>query len=600
MSRLLVHIGIPKTATSTIQARFARDRILEPLGIVYPDHGLPTEGVAHHLIYRSVREGDGAPAARALTAAVGADRDTLISSEAFTNLLVGRPGHTEPLTRFLTALTDIGWDVNVVAFIREATSFFESMYLQSVKTGTVVDPFDDYVAVRRGSYENLFRNLAALDVHTTVKAFQPATYGADWQDILGAADPVDTTEKANTRPSLKTLAMFLGYDRVGVDLGRADALRRLIGDAAPFTDDTAEFTLWAPDAAAEVAADALVAAERHGFSCYTDAFAGCPGPSGPTVVLTPDLLTTEDWAAAAEVLSRPPDILPLPEEGTPVITPAVIKPAHPIGHFYSPVVNPEEVAEYADRLWPATPPVIHGIDFNDEHHRHVLETLYPKFYADYDYPEYGVDDSDLQGYYTRNGQFGWLDGRTLFVLLRAWRPKRLVEVGSGYSTLLASDVNKRFLDGTCQIDAIEPYPRPFLHNPSFGVRLIEKKVQDVPLEEFEGLEPGDVVFIDSSHVCKTGSDVQFLYFEVLPRLRAGVRIHIHDIFLPLEYPKEWVLDANRSWNEQYLLRALLMDSTAYRVLFGCTYAVATFPDLVGKALGRDPTYAGASLWLEKV
>jgi hypothetical protein len=277
-----------------------------------------------------------------------------------------------------------------------------------------------------------------------------------------------------------------------------------------------------------------------------------------------------------------------------------IKPAHPNGHFYSPIVNPEEVGEYADRLWPAGRPVVRDIDFNDDFHRHVLTELYPKFFGDYDYPEEGVADTDLKGFYTRNGQYSWLDCRSLFVLLRAWRPNRLVEVGSGYSTLLSSDVNRRFLDGDCTIDAIEPYPRPFLHDPEFGVNLIQKKVQDVPLEEFESLGAGDVLFIDSSHVCKTGSDVYFLFFEVLPRLKPGVRIHIHDIFLPLEYPKKWVLDFNRSWNEQYLVRALLMNSNAYRVLFGSAYAHVTFPELVTKAVGHTRSYGGGSLWLEKV
>jgi hypothetical protein len=127
-------------------------------------------------------------------------------------------------------------------------------------------------------------------------------------------------------------------------------------------------------------------------------------------------------------------------------------------------------------------------------------------------------------------------------------------------------------------------------------------VQDVALEVFDELQAGDVLFIDSSHVAKTGSDVNRLYFDVLPRLATGVRVHIHDIFLPHDYPRAWVLDENRSWNEQYLVRALLMDSRRLRVRFGSAYAWTTFPDKVARALGvpRERAFGGGSLWLEIV
>lgn len=288
-------------------------------------------------------------------------------------------------------------------------------------------------------------------------------------------------------------------------------------------------------------------------------------------------------------------------EAAPQQAPA-IEASHPNGHFYSPVVDPGEVLVYASRLWPETPPTIAGVDFNDASHRHVLEELFPAWFGEYDYPEEGATDEELTGYYTRNSQFSWLDGRSLFVLLRAWRPKRLIEVGSGYSTLLSADVNRRFLAGQCDMICIEPYPRPFLRDPRFGTRLVESKVQDVPLQAYDVLEAGDILFIDSSHVCKTGSDVNHLYFEILPRLKPGVRIHIHDIFLPYEYPRNWVVDDNRSWNEQYLLRAMLMDSCAYKVLFGSSYAYARFPEAVRRALGhpRGIAYGGGSFWIEKV
>ncbi len=278
-----------------------------------------------------------------------------------------------------------------------------------------------------------------------------------------------------------------------------------------------------------------------------------------------------------------------------------VQAAHPDGHFYSPVCDTAEILSRADRIWPANPQVL-GIDFNDQSHLHVLRELFPRFIGEYDYPEHApADDENLRTFYTRNSQFSWLDSRSLFVLLRAWAPKRIIEVGSGYSSLLMADVNVRFLQERCELISVEPYPRPFLRTRLPGLsRLVEAKVQDVPTSLFESLRAGDVLFVDSSHVSKTGSDVNHLYFDVLPRLAAGVRVHIHDIFFPHDYPREWAIDENRSWNEEYLLRALLMYATRFRVVFGCSYAFYRFPDEVIRALAHPHgrAFAGGSFWIE--
>jgi hypothetical protein len=288
----------------------------------------------------------------------------------------------------------------------------------------------------------------------------------------------------------------------------------------------------------------------------------------------------------------------LPRKAPPA--PASPETLFPAGHFYSPVVDPAELRSQQARLWPAKPEVL-GIDFNDVYHERVLGKYFHSFYGDFAYPvEF---DGNPLAFYVENDQFSWLDCRALFVLLRAWRPQRFVEVGSGFSTLLVADVNRRFLDGAMKILCVEPLPRPALYDPSLGIeRLLVSKVQDVGLEPFAALQAGDVLFIDSSHVAKTGSDVNHLCFEVLPRLRKGVRVHFHDIFLPEDYPKPWVLDQNRSWNEQYVVRALLMHSSHFRVLFGSNYAFAAHPDLLRAAL-RNPDgayYGGGSLWIEKI
>ncbi|MEO8306353.1 MAG: class I SAM-dependent methyltransferase [Betaproteobacteria bacterium] len=277
-------------------------------------------------------------------------------------------------------------------------------------------------------------------------------------------------------------------------------------------------------------------------------------------------------------------------------------PFVPPGHFYSPIVDTRAVAAERERLWPSRP-VIAGIDWNDAGHRRILTEAFPRFLPLYDYPEVLPDGPNLAEFYTRNTQFSWLDARALFVLLHEWRPRRIIEVGSGYSSLLVADVNRRWFDNAMHVTCIEPYPRPFLANRIPGIsRLVEEKVQHVPVDAFGALMAGDMLFIDSSHVAKTGSDVNRLYFDVLPALAPGVRIHIHDIFLPHDYPQSWVIDENRSWNEQYLVHALLIYSKGFRVEFGCAYAFHAFPDLVVKALAhpRGRGYGGGSLWLTKL
>ena len=272
----------------------------------------------------------------------------------------------------------------------------------------------------------------------------------------------------------------------------------------------------------------------------------------------------------------------------------------PSGHFYSPVLDRAEAAASEARLWPAQPRLPAGIDFNDASHRQLLEVEFPRYIAGFDYAKKDAVPA-AGGYSPDNPQFGWLDAKVLFVMLQAWRPARVIEVGSGHSSLLMADVNKRFLGGSMHITCIEPYPESFLRDPGCGIdRLIQAKVQDVPLDEFDALAAGDVLFIDSSHVSKAGSDVNHLFFEVLPRLASGVRIHIHDVFLPFEYPRSWLLEQGRSWNEQYLLQALLMHSTAFGVVFGCSYCAWRFPELMHHTVAATEAPAGGgSFWIEK-
>jgi hypothetical protein len=284
--------------------------------------------------------------------------------------------------------------------------------------------------------------------------------------------------------------------------------------------------------------------------------------------------------------------------------PPAPKATFPPGHFYSPVPDPADLEARAGAFWGRTDLLTPGIDYNDASHEEILRDQFPRFMPDYTYPEHGPPDAELTGFYTQNSEFSWLDSRALFVLLRAWQPRRIIEVGSGYSSLLMADVNVRFLGGGADITCIEPFPRPFLRRPVPGIaRLIQSKAQEIPVSTFQDLGEGDLLFIDSSHVSKTGSDVNWLVLTVLPQLRPGVRVHVHDIWLPQDYPRRWVVNLGYHWNEQYLLHALLArNSAVFRVRFGCNYANLRFPDLVKNGLGSTTRFGfgGASFWFDIV
>lgn len=269
---------------------------------------------------------------------------------------------------------------------------------------------------------------------------------------------------------------------------------------------------------------------------------------------------------------------------------------HEVGHFYSPVCHPGELAARRATLWPQAPDTP-GIDLDIEGQRRLLRDVFPQLLAEFDYPAH---TDDPQAFHVDNPQFQQADARGLFALLRHWRPRRVVEVGSGYSTLLIADVNRRFLDRAMDIAAIEPYPRDFLHGLPGLATLRVHGVQNTPDAVFDALADGDVLFIDSSHVLKTGSDLVHLLTRVLPRLRSGVRVHLHDVFLPDDYPPHWVLDLNRSWNEQYALQAILANGSRYRVLYGTQFALTCLAADAGAAFGSlaGQPYAGGSFWIQ--
>ncbi len=180
-------------------------------------------------------------------------------------------------------------------------------------------------------------------------------------------------------------------------------------------------------------------------------------------------------------------------------------------------------------------------------------------------------------------------------------------MGSGFSTRVSAQAilkNKEENESyECELTAIEPYPGEILKTGFPGLsKLIIDEVQNISLSEFEKLEENDILFIDSSHVLRIGNDVQYEILEILPRLKKGVIVHFHDIFLPKEYPQEWVLKEIRFWSEQYLLQAFLMFNDSFKILLAGAYMVLLNPDRITEFVGPNfnNSYSSGSFWMQKV
>ena len=270
----------------------------------------------------------------------------------------------------------------------------------------------------------------------------------------------------------------------------------------------------------------------------------------------------------------------------------------PAGHFYSPIADLRDIRSRADKIWKKTRE-FPGIDWREEQQLALLNEI-ASYIPDIDFPVNKPDDPTR--YYYENDQFPGLDAEFLHALIAHTKPKRYIEVGSGFSSLITAEANRKLFASSLEVTCIEPYPRQFLIDGIPGIsRLVGERVEDVDVSLFSELVSGDILFIDSSHVSKVGSDVNHLFFEVIPRLNPGVLIHIHDIFLPNEYPRKWVIDQGRHWNEQYLVRAFLQFNRSFEIVWAAAYMIEFHSDRLMKVFPRFPRLGGGgSLWLRRV
>ncbi|MCZ6625236.1 MAG: class I SAM-dependent methyltransferase [Deltaproteobacteria bacterium] len=269
-------------------------------------------------------------------------------------------------------------------------------------------------------------------------------------------------------------------------------------------------------------------------------------------------------------------------------------------HYYQPVPDTRTLK---DDLWHKQSDLV-GIDINEQAQINLLSLFSSKFKREYESFPRSKTSVPYQ-YYVDNRVFESVDGEIVYCMIRYFKPRMIIEIGSGHSTYLAAQAvqkNQADYSHKCELIAVEPYPNDVLRGGFPGLsKLIPTKVQDISLSEFSKLRENDVLFMDSSHVLKIGSDVQYEFLEILPRLNKGVIVHVHDIFLPAEYPKEWVLKDYRFWTEQYLLQAFLIFNNSFEVLWAGSYMHLKHSDKLEAAFSsykRDERWPG-SFWMRK-
>ena len=269
-------------------------------------------------------------------------------------------------------------------------------------------------------------------------------------------------------------------------------------------------------------------------------------------------------------------------------------------HYYSPIPN---VSALPDEIW-KRPSRLIGVDLNERSQLAFLDEVCSRFR-----PEYGAfpnDPTDVPfQYYFNQGAFGPVDAEVLYCMIRHWRPRCIVEVGSGFSTYLAATaVVKNGMEGhPAELITIDPHPNEVLRHGFSGLgQLRRQPVQNVELDLFTGLTENDILFIDSSHVVRIDSEVRFLLLEVVPRLKPGVLVHFHDIFLPNDYPRWWVVSEHRFWNEQYVLQAFLAFNRAFETVWAGSYMHMHHSDRLKMAFSSyDPTWVWpGSYWIRRL
>jgi predicted O-methyltransferase YrrM len=264
--------------------------------------------------------------------------------------------------------------------------------------------------------------------------------------------------------------------------------------------------------------------------------------------------------------------------------------------YYSPVPSLEDIARFEEKN-STMPETIPTIDLNVEEQLRTFAAL-AEFYEEIPFQ---AEATDELRYWFENPMYSYSDAICLYGMMRYLKPKKIIEVGSGYSSCVILDTNELFFDNQISCTFIEPHAEQLLSRLKNGdlskIDLVHSRLQEVSLSKFSSLSSKDILLVDSTHVSKIGSDVNYLVFEILPALQSGVYVHFHDIFYPFEYPRN---DLGFAWNEAYLLRSFLQYNDAFRIVFFNTYLEHFYEEKFKESMPLCLNNTGGSIWLRKI
>ncbi len=259
-----------------------------------------------------------------------------------------------------------------------------------------------------------------------------------------------------------------------------------------------------------------------------------------------------------------------------------------VDHYYEPLFDYRKlpVKKFGE---------VQGINLRIEHQLDFLK----RFNYQEDLKSLPIKGTGFSFYYD-NGSFPSGDAELYYSIIKSIQPSIIIEVGAGFSTLMALEGIKNLPSATNLI-CIEPFEHPELN--SLPIEVKREMVENVELDFFKQLKSNDILFIDTSHILRPGGDVIHLFLKILPQLNPGVWVHIHDIFYPNDYPIEWLRDEFRLWNEQYLLMALLCNNPTFEVMFSLSYLKENYFEKVSQCfpiLAIQSERNPGSFWIRKV
>lgn len=272
----------------------------------------------------------------------------------------------------------------------------------------------------------------------------------------------------------------------------------------------------------------------------------------------------------------------------------------PIGHFYSLYPDLQELEKKKSLIYSENKNVL-DINLCESEQIEILHKMVELYTTIPAWEVLGNGKESKFRYRYKNSIFSSSDAIVLHCMLRLLKPNKLIEVGSGWSSAVSLDTNEFYMNNSIDMTFIEPYSErlKMLLKGSDNINLLTKDLQEVPVEVFESLEAGDFLFIDSTHVSKIGSDVNYLFFEIMPRLKSGVFIHFHDIFYPFEYPEKWI-KRGQIWNELYLLRAFLQNNEAYRIIYFQSMMEYKYREIISDCWPLAHFSGGGSFYIKKL